>query len=859
HVGGVDYGGRRAILASARDITERKEAERRLEAGEQRYKSLFEHNPDAVYSFDLEGRFLSANPACERLTGYAAEELSRMSFVPFIVPEDLSRTMRHFEGAAAGEPQNYEIAITHKDGRRVELDVTNLPVVVGGEVVGVYGIAKDVTERKEAERALEESRRWLAEAQKVARLGVWEWNVGSGKVAWSEEQCRIYGLEPHEFAGTVEAHFERVHPDDRGTVRGSRERTLRLAGPVELENRITRPDGEVRVVHTHRQTVRDERGEPIKVFGTTQDVTERRRAEEALRESQARLAEAQRIARVGSWEYAVGEDEAHWSDEMYRIFGRDPGSFVPTYGTFLRSVHPDDRRSLLRMFRKALREGKHYGHSAGFRVVRPDGKVRAVHARYEVIREDEAGRPTKISGTLQDVTERKALEERLEHQAFHDPLTGLPNRALFVDRLRRAMAQAARRESDGEGTVAVLFVDLDNFKLVNDSLGHEVGDELLVAVAERLLPCLRSSDTAARLGGDEFVMLLEDVADEDEAAAIAGRLADAFEAPLSVGGRELFVSLSIGMACGASSREGPEALLRAADAAMYRAKEKGKARLEVSAPIADALPSKRLDLYTDLRGATERGEFELFYQPKVLIGDGSVARLEALLRWRHPTRGLLEPSDFVPLAEETGLIAPIGRWVLEEACRRAKEWQERCPSDPPLEVCVNVSASQFRQPQLVEEVARALRYGGLDPASLVLEVTESGLVVRDDEPDAGILGELKELGVKLYIDDFGTGYSSLSYLKRLPVDSLKLDGSFVSGLGADPHDEAIVASVVSLAHALGMRVVAEGVETAEQLACLAKLGCDFAQGHHLSPPLPREAVGPLLAGRPEVRPPADDG
>lgn len=396
----------------------------------------------------------------------------------------------------------------------------------------------------------------------------------------------------------------------------------------------------------------------------------------------------------------------------------------------------------------------------------------------------------------------------------------------------------------------MVFLDLDDFKVVNDSLGHKAGDDLLVEAAERLGACLRPEDTLARLGGDEFVVLLEDVVGRGEATEVAARVAGALRGPFSLGAHEdVFVSASVGIALGGGAEDRPagvpEELLRRADMAMYEAKRKGKAHHEVFEQRMNVAALERLRVGTDLRRAIERGEFRVHYQPEVSLKTGEVVGFEALVRWEHPEQGLISPARFIPVAEETGMIVPIGRWVLEEACRQAKEWREQRPNGPPLVMSVNLSARQFGHPDLVRDVAHTLGETGLDPGCLVLEITESA-VMEDARSTIDTLKELKSLGVSLAIDDFGTGYSSLSYLRRFPVDYLKIDRSFVDGLGEHPEDTVLVSGIVDLANALGLKVVAEGVETEEQLALLRKMGCDLAQGYRFARPLPGERAGTLL-------------
>lgn len=552
------------------------------------------------------------------------------------------------------------------------------------------------------------------------------------------------------------------------------------------------------------------------------------------------IGEAQRIARFGDWVWDLDTGAQVWSDEMYRIFGFAPQAFVPGYETFLAAVHPDDRARVNRDIHEALATGARYG--LDHRILLPDGTVRIVHEQGEVV--SDVDRPRRLVVTVHDVTERKALEERLAHQAFHDALTGLPNRAFFLDRLQHALAHPVQ----GGPTLAVIFLDLDRFKVVNDGLGHAMGDQLLVAVAERLRACVGPEESVARFGGDEFTVLLPRVADPATACRVAERAMEALQAPFMLGGHEVCVTTSAGIALHHPKHGAPADLLRDADIALYRAKEDGKARYVVFDPGMVASTPERLDLEADLRRAIDRDELRIVYQPIVDIPSGEIVQLEALLRWEHPQHGLLAPGQFIPLAEETGLILPIGQWVLEETCRAAKAWQTHDPDRPPVTVSVNLSATQLQQPTLVDAIAEILRRVELDPTRLMLELTEN-IIMADTAGTMATIRHLRSLGVQLAIDDFGTGYSSLAYLGRFPVDMLKLDKSFVDGLGRERADTAIVRAVVALGQGLGLKTVAEGVESARQLAELRLLGCTLGQGYYFGKPAPAEAIDALLAER----------
>jgi diguanylate cyclase (GGDEF)-like protein/PAS domain S-box-containing protein len=452
-----------------------------------------------------------------------------------------------------------------------------------------------------------------------------------------------------------------------------------------------------------------------------------------------------------------------------------------------------------------------------------------------------------ISGVVinfHDISERKVLEAQLTHQAFHDPLTGLPNRALFMDRVDHAVARATRHG----GSLAVLFLDLDRFKAVNDGHGHTVGDALLNAVADRLRHCVREGDTIARLGGDEFTLLLEYLVDNNEAVRVAMRIAEELAKDFILDGRTISITASVGIALSTHDHASTVTLLRDADVAMYRAKHGGKARYMIFDPLIDAAAQEQLALEADLRRALGVGkcaEFRLYYQPIVDLATGKLTGMEALVRWEHTRRGLLSPATFIPLAEQTGLLIPLGRWVLAEACRQVCIWQARFSAETLPSISVNLSPRQFIQPNLVADVAQILAETSLAPGSLTLEITETVLMANAAETLA-TLGALRALGVRLAIDDFGTGYSSLAYLTRFPVDVLKIDRSFVTDLTPGTADAAIIGAVAGLGRTLGLAVVAEGVETAAQATQLAALGCAMGQGYHFAPPRPAETIGTLL-------------
>jgi diguanylate cyclase (GGDEF)-like protein/PAS domain S-box-containing protein len=598
-----------------------------------------------------------------------------------------------------------------------------------------------------------------------------------------------------------------------------------VAFEVEIESRSFRAFVEPR---------RDRRGRIDGVTGFAIDATSEHRALNSLRRSEEALALAQAAAHLGSWTHDLATDGVTWSDELYALCGLRPGERQPTSSLLLEFVHGDDRLALEAAIEFSREEGRPFAIDT--RLLRANGGLLWVQHRGRYAYED--GQPIHVVGTVLDITPRKRAEDHLAYQSNYDELTGLPNRKLLADRLRQAMLQAQHNGTQ----LAVLYVDLDRFKTINDTLGHAAGDRFLRMVAPRLIEAVRETDTVARSGGDEFVIVLPDVASVRDAGRSAERIIASFAKPVPFEGRELYSSASVGISIYPDDGETPEELIRYADAALNRAKASGNGTFRFYASATHARAVDRLDLEHGLRRAFDRDEFVVYYQPIVDRDERPVA-VEALLRWEHPERGAVLPDHFIPMCEETGLIVPLGRRVMKRAFEQLKTWNASGLSG--LRMALNISGRQILDPDLVNHVEAALEETGVPPDQIEFEITESGVMADVAGARRAILG-LKALGLRIALDDFGTGYSSLSYLKHFSVDALKIDRTFVRDLPLDRGDSAIVSAVVALGHSMGLSVVAEGVETAEQADDVRRLGCDEMQGYYFARPGRPEMLEALL-------------
>jgi len=795
------------VVYVANDFTERKRAEQALRESEQRYRTLFELNPLPMWVYDIDTlRFTAVNEAAVAHYGYSREEFLTLTIADIRPPEEIPAMMAALHGLDDRQAAR-QFRHRTKGGAVIDVEVTSFEFLSAGRRTRLV-IAQDITERKRADEALRRSEERYRELFENANDLVWTHDLDGSITSMNVSGERVSGYSRDELLGTNIRDL--VAPEHLERVREALDRKLR--GEVAFtfyEVDLLAKDGRhVPLEISTRLIYRD--GQPAGIQGMGRDVSERKTSE-----ARYRLLFERNLAGV----FRTGADGRilECNDACARIFGFASRDEFLTADANDLYFDETERQRVVQMLRDQ-RQISNYE----LRLRRRDGSTVWVLENVSLLEGD------ILEGTIIDITDRKHAQEQMEYQAYHDSLTLLPNRLLFRDRITIALAHARRATR----VSAVMFLDLDQFKLVNDTLGHTVGDRLLQVMAARLVTCVRADDTVARMGGDEFTILLADLHDRRGAASVAQKVLEAVRHPAIVDEHELYVTTSVGIAMFPDDGEDAETLLKNADRAMYRAKELGRDNFQYSTPAAFEIADGRLAMERRLRRALEREEFVLHYQPMVEIATGRLAGAEALVRWNHPDSGMIQPEDFIPIAEETQLIVPIGAWVLRTACKQMKAWHDS--GHPWLRVAVNLSPRQFQDRELVSMVEQVLAETHFPPTLLDLEITES-TAMQNAELSLSILNRLKEMGIRISIDDFGTGYSSLSYLKRFPIDTVKIDQDFVRDLTSD--DAAIISAVISMARALNLRVIAEGVETEEQLAFLRREQCSEMQGFLYSEPL----------------------
>ena len=823
-----------AIQGIARDITERKCAEEAIRESEAKFRTLAETASDAIITIDQDGAIYFVNAGTEKIFGHSADSMIGQKLT-MLIPEryreahsaGLDRYMR--SGKRNIPWKAVELPGLHRDGHEIQLELSFAEYEKNG-VRFFTSVIRDITDRKQSQEALLESESRFRDLFENANDLIYTHDLLGNFTSLNRAGERITGYSRDEALGMNIGDV--VAPGSLAAAQEMTRRKLSEDVSTTYEIDIVSKSGKIVSLElSTRLIVRH--GVPVGVQGIGRDITERKRSENALKESENRYRQLGEGIFHQVWTAEPSGKLDYVNSRTLKYFNKTAKEIVGE--GWQNVVHPDDLPECIRRWTRALETGELY--ETEFRLRRYDGTYRW-HKATATCSRDASGAVVKWFGTNTDIEDQKATEEKLNYYARHDTLTNLPNRVEFMNHLKIAVERA---KENPMSRFAVLFLDLDRFKVVNDSLGHVIGDKLLIAIADRLKTYVRPGDVVARLGGDEFTILLNRTGGPEEVVNIADRVQRNLSKPFKLDNYEVFTSASIGIIVSDEIMREPEDFLRDADAAMYRAKESGKARYEVFDREMHVRNMNLLQVETDLRHAVERNEFEVLYQPIVELETGAIHEFEALLRWRHPVHGLIAPDEFVGVAEETGLIIEIGQWIIEQACRQIAKWQRNLPTQ--LCISVNLSAKQLMHPSLTKQVMQTLETTGLDPRQLKLEVTES-TVMEHSEKALSVLKELDERGVLLSTDDFGTGYSSLSYLQKFPFDRLKIDRSFIDKMEEDAKSASIVKTILMLGENLDIEVVAEGIETAEQLAHLRKLGCSLGQGYFFSrPATPLEARG----------------
>ncbi len=814
------------ILGIYADITDRKRAENALRESEARLRLVLESASIGIGVDLLDGRTIQANPALQRLLGYSAEELLQMRFTEYTHPEYAERDAELFKEMTAGERSSYQMEKRYirKDGAIVWGRLTRaLFRGEDGEPRYALGMLEDITERKQAEEALKESEERLRAIMDHMPASVVLKDTLGRVLLVNREFLRRNKRRPGQTRNKTAYHFLPLEMANK--IATYEQKAIESRGPQEFELDRVHPDGKKETFFNIRFPVYGADGEVTGVGGISIDVTEQRQ----MTENFGKLSRAVEQSPASVIILDTQGDIEYVNPKFVEVTGYAP---IEVTGRTLRILesgngHADGYDALW----SNLVDGRAWQGELHSR--RKNGELYWEYASVSPLKSPD-GAITHFVAVNEDITLRKQYERRLLHQATHDEVTGLPNRMLAFDRLGQAVARARRHNHK----VGVLVLDLDRFKLINDTLGHPVGDRALKMVGERIRQCLREEDTLARVGGDEFKVVLPGLSGAMDADRVASKILDAFSNPLTIDGQEFFLTPSMGITIWPDDGNDPETLVRNADAAMYQAKEMGRNNARFFTRELEEQARARTRIETQLRHALDRNELSLHYQPILDLRVGDVVRAEALLRWSNPTLGKVPPAQFVPIAEEIGLIVPIGEWVMARACQQIKPWQ--MPDRVPMSVSVNVSMRQFRDPSFLDMVKRCLDGAGLPAALMEIEITES-LLMADIPEVTKLLQALKDLGIRISVDDFGTGYSSLSYLQRFPVDTLKIDQSFVKSLGGNGENVGLIKAIITMANSLRLEVVAEGVETRQQASFLSALGCHLVQGHYFGAAMPPDA------------------
>lgn len=799
-------------------------------------KKLIDNHPNIVLTFDAKGNLLQFNPSVKKILGYNEKEFPNI-LQKYLQGNDKYKRKKYLHLALHGKVQNYQTAVSQANGKRLYIDVTLIPVKNNdGETIIIYAVAKDITTYVQHEKELIKIKNSLELAQKVGAIGSFDYDIIEDEAYWSKQIYVLYGIEnKEEFVPTFQSISNLAHPEDREKFEQNVLSAIEKRKNLSFEYRVLRKDGTVIYVYLQADVILDENQLPVRFIGTVQDITKRKTAELKLIENENLLKHIFDNLEVGIWSLDVQNDDYKLiSKGIEAITGYSPSDFNKrlTWDTL---VHPDDFSTFQQNEERVLK-GENVYHQ--YRIIHRSGDIVWIQDQTLPVL-DSKGNVVRIEGIISNITEQKEYEKRIQYLAFHDYLTKLPNRMLFENKINELI-------SDSENAIkhfSILYLDLDRFRNINESLGHQIGDKLLYEFSQRVNILLHKNSLFARLGGDEFGIILWDYEESDFPITIAKLIIDSLDLPFFIEDFELLITTSVGISTYPENGKTIEELIKNSDAALYRAKASGKNTYHIYSSSMSINSFKQFYLERDLRKSIENEQLVVYFQPRVDSSSGRIVSAEALVRWEHPVWGLVSPLEFIPLAEETGFINEIGDWVFNSVCECLNKWKQQNLEIVPISV--NISAQRFLKSDWKSKLITTLEKSNTDPSLIEFEITETTMIKHEDAVELA-LQYIKSLGIKIALDDFGTGYSSITYLKDYPIDTIKIDQSFTKHIARTNNVETIIKSLIFMAKGLNMNVVAEGVETIEQLSFLRQQECHEIQGYIYSKPVPEETFQNLL-------------
>ncbi|WP_161974924.1 EAL domain-containing protein [Bacillus timonensis] len=800
-------------------------------------KALIDNHPQAVLAFDVNVNILHYNPAVLKTFGYKEKELPG-KLQQYLNGTDKYKRKKCHQFALQGKVQNYQTSVSHANGETIYIDVSLIPIQNNeGETTLIYAVAKDITLYVRHEKELEKIKGSLELAQKVGAIGSYDYDIIEDEAYWSNQMYVLYGIkELEQFVPTFESITELAHPEDREKFEQAVLSAINERRNLSFEYTILRKDGTTIHVYNQADVILDENQKPIRLIGTVQDITKRKTAELKLKENENLIEHIFDNLEVGIWSFNMKKAQYELISKGTEIItGYSPSNFSNRL-SWDSLIHPDDYPAYQERHLN-IHKGQNFNHQ--YRIIHRNGEVVWVHEQVLPVF-DENNKIVRLDGIVSNITEQKEYEKRIQYLAFHDYLTKLPNRILFEEKVKELITLS----NNDKKHFSILYIDLDRFRNINESLGHHIGDKLLYEFGQRVNMLLKKNSLFARLGGDEFGVIIWDYEESDDPITIAKLIIDCLDLPFFIDDFELLITTSVGISSFPENGKTIEEIIKNADAALYRAKATGKNTYHIYSSSLSINSFKQFYLERDLRKAIEKNQLVVYFQPRVDSSTGKIVSAEALVRWEHPVWGLVSPLEFIPLAEETGFINEIGDWVFANVCQSLNKWKQQNYEVVPISV--NISAKRFLKSDWKSKLIHTLDKSEINPSLIEFEITETTMI-KHEETVKSALQFIKSLGVKIALDDFGTGYSSITYLKDYPIDTIKIDQSFTKHIAKTNNVETIIKSLIFMAKGLNMNVVAEGVETIEQLSFLRQQECQEIQGYIFSKPVPEETFQNLLS------------